>query len=131
MDLIKYIILSSHTTSTDSFYIFLYFLKSFVSSVFGSDRSPRCQDVVCLSFWDILQKNIESSRVSSRLSSRGSSKGSSSRQEGKQASRQTSKQESEQASKQESKQVSKQACTKRAFSQSHAMEGLVFILDYM
>ena len=54
-----------------------------------------------------------------------------SRQEGKQASsqasRQAGKQAGKQASKQARRQVSRQASTRKAFSRSHALEGLVIL----
>ena len=52
-------------------------------------------------------------------------------QAGKQANKQVSRQAGEQAGKQAGKQASKQASTKRVFSRSHALEGLVIIDSFL
>ena len=52
------------------------------------------------------------------------------RQASKQVGRQASKQAGRQASKQAGRQASKQAGTRKAFSRSHALEGLVYLSIY-
>ena len=78
---------------------------------------------------ELLQRG--SLRESSRESSRGSKQAGkqvgkqADKQAGKQAGKQASRQASRQAGKQACKQEGKQAITRKAFSRSHALEGLV------
>ena len=75
--------------------------------IFGSDMSPRCQDVRCLCVWDIMLRRALKELLKLSKESRGSKGKRASKQANRQAGKQVGKQAAKQAGKQASWQASK------------------------